>query len=252
MEAKVKSAEALPVLDGFMPLEQFFVREGKPSKLKIAPANMQTAIFEIGTPADGCVLCQQKFTEEARLMMQQKMERGETEKSKRAKRPARDFAKEFEAAKHKSREGWEGFNAAAIRSAMISVCPLVGMKTGLAKLSIFVEADGWDMEEGTPLVRLYGDPAIMKVHAVQVTTGMGVPKPDLRARPFYENWRARLRIRFDADQFTVEDIANLLVRVGNQNGIGAGRPNSKRSNGQDWGRFEVKGVGGLIKQKAVA
>jgi len=50
-----------------------------------------------------------------------------------------------------------------------------------------------------------------------------------------------LVIEFDLDMFSTSDIANLLSRVGRQVGIGAGRPFSKTSCGQDWGRFEVKG-----------
>jgi hypothetical protein len=46
-------------------------------------------------------------------------------------------------------------------------------------------------------------------------------------------------VSFDADQFALGDIGNLLVRVGMQVGIGEGRPDSKKSAGMGWGLFEV-------------
>jgi hypothetical protein len=47
-------------------------------------------------------------------------------------------------------------------------------------------------------------------------------------------------VRFDADQFTLRDIANLLLRAGMQVGVGEGRPDSKKSCGMGWGTFEIK------------
>ena len=54
-------------------------------------------------------------------------------------------------------------------------------------------------------------------------------------------WEAALRVQYDADQFTRHDVTNLLVRVGLQVGIGEGRPDSRKSNGQGWGLFDVRG-----------
>ena len=52
--------------------------------------------------------------------------------------------------------------------------------------------------------------------------------------------KAVVTIKWDTRFFAVEDIANLLVRVGIQIGIGAGRPDSQMSVGQDWGTFELQ------------
>ena len=49
----------------------------------------------------------------------------------------------------------------------------------------------------------------------------------------------QIRIRFDADMFSLTDITNLLMRVGLQVGIGAGRPFSKDSCGMGWGLFDI-------------
>ena len=52
-----------------------------------------------------------------------------------------------------------------------------------------------------------------------------------------------VRIRFDADQFTLTDVANLFARVGLCGGIGEGRPDSKTSAGIGYGLFEIVGGG---------
>jgi hypothetical protein len=44
---------------------------------------------------------------------------------------------------------------------------------------------------------------------------------------------------YDADQFTLEDVSNLLARAGMQVGIGEGRPDSKMSAGMGWGTFRI-------------
>ena len=41
---------------------------------------------------------------------------------------------------------------------------------------------------------------------------------------------------------SLEDVVNLMVRVGLQVGIGEGRPSSKKSNGIGWGLFDVEMV----------
>ncbi|MCK8238773.1 hypothetical protein LW987_17560, partial [Erwinia amylovora] len=58
-------------------------------------------------------------------------------------------------------------------------------------------------------------------------------------RPQYRDWAAKLRIKFDRQQFKPVDMANLISRVGEQVGIGAGRPDSKQSAGCGWGTFEL-------------
>lgn len=139
-------------------------------------------------------------------------------------------------ARYISSEGWDGFHAGAIRAAMISACRLANFKMTLARLSIFVIQDGWDEKEPQiPLVRIYGNP-VKQLDVCRVNNG----QPYINARPAYHNWIANIKIRFDADQFLIDDIFNLLSRVGMQVGICEGRPDSKMSAGQGWGLFEVK------------
>jgi hypothetical protein len=117
---------------------------------------------------------------------------------------------------------------------MISACRLVGFKMTLAKLSTFVEADGFDLQDGIPLVRVYGKSETFTAHTRNAT---GVV--DVRSRPMYREWAVKLRVRFDADQFTTQDVYNLVARVGGQVGLCEGRPDSKSSAGCGFGTFRV-------------
>jgi len=71
--------------------------------------------------------------------------------------------------------------------------------------------------------------------AVRNATGVA----DIRVRPMWREWGAHVRVKYDADQFTLTDVTNLMARVGMQVGIGEGRPDSKSSAGLGWGTFEL-------------
>jgi hypothetical protein len=175
----------------------------------------------------------ERFSKKAELMA--KMQEGAQAKSKKT-RVARDYEKDCEEARYRHAEGWEGINAAAFRAGMISACRLVGFKMTIAKLSVFIEADGFDIADGLPIVRIYGGSTTFTAHTRNAT---GVV--DVRSRPQYRSWACKLRIKFDQTQFSASDVINLVSRVGVQVGIGAGRPDSKSSAGCGWGTFEVVG-----------
>lgn len=206
--------------------------------ITIAAPNFLDAVFRIVGTAP---YVQAKFAEKSKRQMVEKMIAG-TRSKKGASRTARNFEADYLAAQHLSREGWNGIPAGAFRQACISACRLVGFKMTLAKLGLFVEPDGFDVDEGTPLVRLYGKP---RLHEQHVRNATGVV--DIRARPMWDEWHADLHIRWDGDLFTATDISNLLLRVGQQVGIGEGRPDSRSSSGQGWGLFRVEYTKGIDK-----
>jgi len=197
----------------------------------ISPPNFKTAVFKIRGSAP---YVQNKFSQKAREMMRETQEAGSTAK-KGKKREGKDFQLAYKQAMHISHEGWAGIPAPAFRAAMVSACRVVGFQMTKAKLSVFCEADGFDADDGTPLVKITkGKPEYVE-HTVRIQQ-----TTDIRPRPMWaEGWEAIVRIKFDADQFTFEDVANLLVRVGIQVGVGEGRPDSKTSTGMGWGTFEV-------------
>jgi len=205
--------------------------QDSPKIMTIKPARFGFASFEIKGLAP---LVIHRFSAKTKKQMKDKMETGKAASSKK-NREAKSTDSLYEESKYISREGWEGFHAGAIRNAMISACRLVGFKMTLAKMSIFVEADGWDkIEPQIPLVRIYGDSSKQEDMA-RVETG----QPYVTVRAAYYNWSAKIKLRWDLDQFTIEDMANLLTRVGTQLGICEGRPDSKNSAGQGWGLFQV-------------
>lgn len=196
----------------------------------IKPAQIREIHFKlIGTAP----LVQARFSAKAMQAMMTKMAAGPQAKNTRAKE-ARDFDADYANAMHIGTDGKQGIPAGAFRQACISACRLVGFKMTLAKLSIFIEADTFDRVDGIPLIHFEGKPERIDM-AVRNATGVA----DIRVRPMWREWSANLRVRFDADQFSQTDITNLIVRVGQQVGIGEGRPDSRESAGLGWGTFKV-------------
>jgi hypothetical protein len=184
-----------------------------------------------------------RFSAKVKNEMKLKMETGKAASSKKVREPT-STDDLYRDAKYVSKEGWEGFHASAIRNAMISACRLVNFKMTLAKLSVFVEQDGWDKDEPQiPLIRIYGD-SVKQEDRANVETG----QPYVCVRAAYRTWHANVKIRWDADQFTLADISNLLARVGLQVGIGEGRPDSKNSAGMGWGLFKIAESANEVKE----
>lgn len=198
----------------------------------IAPPNFEVATFRIVGTAP---LVIHRFSVKTKLQMKQRMETGAAKMMKN--RGPSDTDELFNSSRYVSVDGWDGFNASAIRKAMISACRLVNYKMTLAKLSIFVEPDGWDaLEPQIPLVRIFGV-AVKQEDRARVSTG----EPYVCVRAAYHSWYSDVRIRWDADQFTRADVANLLYRAGMQVGLCEGRPDSKDSAGMGWGTFYIAG-----------
>ena len=200
-------------------------------RITIAPPNFQVAEFRIVGTAP---YVQNKFSKKAQDQIRATQEAGSTARSGK-KREAKDFQACYESAKHKTKEGWCGIPAPAFRNAMVDACKTAGFHMTKARLAVFVLPDGFDAEDGTPLVKITkGAP---KYHQSWVRNETGVV--DLRARAMWdEGWEARVRVRFDADMFTKTDVAALLMRAGQQVGVGEGRPGGKTC-GMGWGLFDL-------------
>jgi len=175
-----------------------------------------------------------RFSKKTKDEIIDKMRLGSTTK-KGARKEKLDPEANYQQARYISTEGWDGFNCSGLRAALISACRLVGFKMVLAKLSLFIVADGRDREEPEySLVRIEGKPRMLQSMG-RLASGQVCPI----FRPCYDDWSATLTIRFDADQFNVKDVANLVSRVGMQVGLCEGRPDSKNSAGMGWGTFEI-------------
>ena len=205
---------------------------GKMDEVIIKAPNFQEVIFTIKGNAP---YVQNKFSQKAREMMKAKQEAGPTAK-KGKQREAKDFQELYKQSMHISQDGWAGIPAPSFRNALISACKLVGFHMTKAKLSIFIHQDGFDMDDGSPLVKITkGQPHYFEI-LVRLETGVA----DIRPRAMWDaGWEAQIRVKFDGDQFTANDVLNLMTRVGLQVGVGEGRPDSKSSNGMGWGTFDV-------------
>jgi len=204
----------------------------KKSKAHIDPPNMKQAKFRL---IGDSPLVIRRFSQKTKQEMLEKMMRGPDKLKQKKVHEKLDVEAAFNGARYIAPAGWDGFNAASIRAAMISACRLVNFKMTIAKLSVFVIPDGWDkFEPQIPLVRIYGKPEMLQTIA-RVETG----QPYVVIRPCYQTWEAHPLIEYDADQFTLDDVANLLNRMGKQVGLCEGRPDSKDSAGQGWGTFHV-------------
>lgn len=210
------------------------VERGKPAakEFSISPPKMWTMHFGItGTSP----LMVARFSEKAQTAIREKQEAGSTAKSKK-NRSARDFELDFNQARHVSVEGWDGVNASSFRNAAIRACAAAGFVMTRAKLAIFCEADGYDKVDAVPLVRIISDSEpLMTVMPVRNASGV----MDLRSRPRWDEWKMNVRIRFDADILTDDDVTNLMMRVGMQVGIGEGRPFGTVGSGIGYGLFKV-------------
>ena len=201
-------------------------------RVEISAPKMRTVNFKIEGTAP---LVMNKFSHKAKEQMMKIMEAGSQSK-KGSKREANDFNECYESATYRngSRKGWIGLPATAIRSAMVRACSLVGFTMTHAKLGLFIEADGVDFEDGTPLIKLNGEPRKLEAKVRNDNGGA-----DIRIRPMFEKWDAAVRIRYDEDMFSSADVANLLLRVGLQVGLLEGRPSSTKSCGMGWGLFKI-------------
>lgn len=179
-------------------------------------------------------LCIQRFSAKSLEQIRATQEAGTAAKGKKARAP-KDFEQLFQDAKHIATDDWEGIHAAAFRNGAISACRAVNYKMTWAKLAFHVLADGFDRVDGAPLVKLTHGEAERWETPVRNATGV----VDIRCRPLYRQWGARLRVRYDAGMLTASDLTNLIVRVGLQVGIGEGRPDSKASAGLGLGLFDV-------------
>lgn len=217
-------------LNGDMEIAEAQARDKKKEVVQIKPLRLTVLeLVIVGTAP----YMQLRFSQKAIGKMMATQQAGTQAKSKK-NREARDFDDDYRQAFHLFPDGKPGIPASSIRAACISACRTVGFKMTLAKLSIFCEADGLDIVDGVPLIKIFGTPERSIMPARNANGGT-----DLRVRPIWKEWKANVRIRFDEDQFSASDACNLLARAGAQVGIGEGRPDSRESAGIGFGTFRI-------------
>ena len=147
--------------------------------------------------------------------------------AKSKKHDIRNPQEDYEAGKHISSQGWDGFPAAGFKAAMIRGAKMIGMVMKDTQTSFFIKAD----DEISQLVRIYGQPQLRKD---MVRVGMG--SSDVRYRPEYLEWEANLIVEFNEGVISLDQVYQLVKAAGYGCGIGEMRPEKTKFN---YGRFAL-------------
>ena len=155
--------------------------------------------------------------------------------AKEAKNPKADF----EASMYRLADGGYGFPSVAFKSAAVmagtSVAGLTKVQARQAFHILGEDADIPGAFEGSKsrvnLVRIEGGEPTMREDMVRV--GMGTA--DLRYRPEFSKWRAKVLVRYNTNVLSESQILNLLNVAGFAVGVGEWRP---EKDGQ-YGMFHV-------------
>lgn len=187
-------------------------------KVTVKPLNIQECSFNIkGTVP----LIVHRFSQKTITQIEEKQQK----KSK--ERPERNPEQEMKDAMYLFADGKRsGFPAVGFKASMIRagkdlnyvMKDLQGQFFVQSDESEFVEIDG-DAELRTDMVRV----------------GMG--SPDIRYRPMYKDWGAKIRIQYDANAISVEQLAQLLTKAGFGVGVGEWRPEKSKTG--SYGLFKI-------------
>lgn len=148
-------------------------------------------------------------------MLDKQMKKAKTAKA--AKSPEDDY----EAAFYRLPDGRAGFPVIAFKAAAVAAGGRFsdGMKMTELRGAFHIEGEGVDRVSNHDLVAIEGDPS-MREDCVRV--GMGTA--DLRYRPEFRQWRVTLRIRYNADAVSLDQIVNIFNLAGFGVGVGEWRP----------------------------
>lgn len=144
-------------------------------------------------------------------------------KAKTAK-PAKDPQADYEDAFYRNEKGKPAFPAAAFKQSAVNAGGRFseGLKMTELRGAFFIMGD---------MVDIIGEPR-MREDMVRVMNG----QPDIRYRPEFPKWEAKLTIKYNADKISSEQIVNIFNLAGFGVGIGEWRP---ERDGQ-YGMFHVE------------
>ena len=188
----------------------------------IKPPNFQQVTLDITglTP-----LIQNKMKESVMKMMEDvRTGKKPSQKSRKAIDPEKSMIE----SSYIQDDGSFGFPASAFKQCAVRAAKALGLAMTDARTLFFIMPNAPDGE----CVLIKSNKPILRKDPVNVKTGK-----DLRFRPEFRNWKAKLLVRYDADRVTVEHVANLLNHGGQTVGVGEWRP---EKNGT-FGMFQVGG-----------
>lgn len=150
----------------------------------------------------------------------------------RLKKEPRNPEEDYQSSLYVSTDGWHGVPTNAFKAAFVGGCRYSeGISMVMGRGAIFVESDGEDAK-GNSLVEIHGDGPHPREDLVRIAMGTS----DIRYRGEWRTWWANVRVRFNANVITEEQIFNLISLAGLHVGICEGRPGAPKST-MDWGQF---------------
>ncbi len=190
---------------------------------------LNTKIIELTLVGETSIISHQ-FSEKAKKMIEDKQQK-KAAGAKAARDPEDEYRNSLYALDGNYKEknfgkGGFGIPAISFKQAALFACSSIDAITKVGmKGNIYVLGD---------LVRINGDGPYMRTDMVRI--GMGTS--DTRYRGEHRDWWVEIPIRFNADIFSDEQIANLFNMAGFNAGVGDWRPSSPKSPGNH-GMFHV-------------
>ena len=180
----------------------------KEEQIIIKKPNIKTIQFDIkGTQP----LIMHKWDEKANKMMLDKMQ------MKTVKRDAKDPDREFKNSMYllsngKHPKGPYGFPAVGFKSAAVRAAKQTTMAMTDARSLFYVVPDDGD------LVEIKSDQPVMREDIMRIKQTV-----DIRYRGQFNNWSAKLTVKYNSDSISDEQILNLFELAGFSAGIGEWR-----------------------------
>lgn len=196
----------------------------KEQVVEIKPLNIQRIEVEIIGDTE---LITHRWSDKAKQMMLDKQ-------MKKAKtgRAAKDPEQDYRDSMYLLDDGRYGFPAAGFKAAIVGACRMFdGLPMTKAKVAVRVE--GEINKYGEQLTEIASQPR-MREDMVRLETGVA----DIRYRAGFWPWSAKLKITFNADVISLEQLYNLIDAAG-FGGVGEWRPSAPKSATGSYGCFRV-------------
>jgi hypothetical protein len=194
---------------------------------------LQIGLMEVTLIGDSPLIVHAWSEKAKREMLDKQM------KKAKAAKEAKDPKADFEAAMYRLGDGGYGFPSVAFKNAAVTAgTSVAGLTKIQARQAFHILGEDADIKgafDGSKsrvnLVRIEGGEPAMREDMVRV--GMGTA--DLRYRPEFSEWRAKILVRYNQNVLSESQILNLLNVAGFAVGVGEWRP---EKDGQ-YGMFHV-------------
>ncbi|MBO9108724.1 hypothetical protein J5288_08415 [Agrobacterium sp. S2/73] len=216
----------------------------KKENVGIELPKLDIRLMEVAVVGDSPLIVHAWSEKAKREMLDKQMKKAKSAKE------AKDPVSDFEAAMYRLADGGYGFPSVAFKNAAVTAgTSVAGLTKIQARQAFHILGEDADIQgafEGSKsrvnLVRIEGGKPSMREDMVRV--GMGTA--DLRYRPEFSEWHAKLLVRYNANVLSESQILNLLNVAGFAVGVGEWRP---EKDGQ-YGCFHVATEADIAKLEA--